>query len=53
MPIEIREVTIKAEVENPKADTRSASKENLDIKEVNIELLLDAILQKIKTKNER
>ena len=37
MPIEIRQVTIKAEVENKKDSPAKPTKEDLDYKEVNLE----------------
>lgn len=53
MPIEIRQITIKAEVENEKKDAGKAGKENLDIKEVNLEFLLDEIYRKTQKNKER
>ncbi len=53
MPIEIRQITIKAAVENSKEKTAGPAKEELDIKNINIENLLEEIIKKIKNKNER
>lgn len=53
MPIEIRQVTIKAEVDNKKDNTTKPSKEDLDFKEVNLEYLLDEIYRKTQKKKER
>ena len=53
MPIEIRQVTIKAEVENKKDNPAKAAKEDLDYKEVNLEYLLDEIYRKTNKKKER
>lgn len=53
MPIEIRQVTIKAEVENKKDSPAKPSKEDLDYKEVNLEYLLDEIYRKTQKKKER
>ena len=53
MPIEIRQVTIKAEVENKKENAETPAKENLDFKQVNLENLLEELYRKIQKKKER
>lgn len=53
MPIEIRQVTIKAIVENPKQSPTSPQNEQLALDTVNLELLIDDLQRKTKNKNER
>ena len=53
MPIEIKQIIVKAEVENKKDNTTKPSKENLDYKEVNLEYLIDEIYRKTQKKKER
>ncbi len=53
MPVEIKEIIIKASVENKTESEQKPCNEGINTKKLNIQLLLNQVNKKIKSQNER
>lgn len=53
MPVEIKEIVIKAVVENKLDSPVSGKQESIELHQLNMELMMAELLKKVTTKNER